>query len=198
VNRTKTKICPICKKEFIFYRRQKYCSKKCRLIFLQKYNKIYFPIYYLKHKKELIKNAGEYQKVHKLEHDFSSKKWVENHPKENKEIHRIYVYKRRKYDLSFRLRTYLGNRIRATLKRNPKLSTTIKLVGCSIKKLRKHLEKQFTKGMSWSNYGKWHVDHIIPCASFDLSKPNEQHKCFNYKNLQPLWAKENLEKHDKF
>jgi len=51
--------------------------------------------------------------------------------------------------------------------------------------------------MSFSNYGKWHIDHIIPCARFDLRKPNEQKKCFNYKNLQPLWAFDNLSKNDK-
>jgi hypothetical protein len=50
--------------------------------------------------------------------------------------------------------------------------------------------------MSWSNWGKfgWHIDHIRPCASFDLSKKSEQLKCFNYSNLQPLWAVENLKK----
>ncbi len=51
--------------------------------------------------------------------------------------------------------------------------------------------------MSWENYGKWHVDHILPCASFDLGKPEEQFKCFNYKNLQPLWATDNLKKQAK-
>ena len=85
-------------------------------------------------------------------------------------------------------------RINLALKGNPKLSTTMKLVGCSIERLKQHLEKQFKMGMSWNNYGKWHIDHIRPCASFDLSKPSEQKKCFNYTNLQPLWAEENLKK----
>ena len=52
--------------------------------------------------------------------------------------------------------------------------------------------------MSWNNYGKWHVDHIRPCIDFDLSKPEEQQKCFHYTNLQPLWAEENMRKHYKF
>ena len=54
--------------------------------------------------------------------------------------------------------------------------------------------------MNWLNYGRhgWHVDHIRPCASFDLSKPSEQKKCFNYKNLQPLWEEDNLAKSDKY
>ena len=70
----------------------------------------------------------------------------------------------------------------------------MKLVGCSIDQLKQHLEFQFKPGMTWNNYGKWHVDHKKPCASFDLSKPSEQRKCFNWKNLQPLWAEENLSK----
>ena len=50
--------------------------------------------------------------------------------------------------------------------------------------------------MSWDNYGDWHIDHIIPCAAFDLTDIEQQKKCFNYKNLQPLWAEENLKKLD--
>ena len=48
--------------------------------------------------------------------------------------------------------------------------------------------------MSWDNYGLWHIDHRVPCVKFDLSKPIEQQKCFNFKNLQPLWAIDNLKK----
>jgi hypothetical protein len=52
--------------------------------------------------------------------------------------------------------------------------------------------------MKWDNYGEWHIDHIKTCASFDLSKSEEQHNCFHYSNLQPLWAIDNFRKHDKF
>ena len=64
--------------------------------------------------------------------------------------------------------------------------------------LRLHLQSKFKPGMSFSNYGKWHIDHIIPCSRFDLNKEEEQYKCFNYKNLQPLWAEENKIKSNKF
>jgi hypothetical protein len=51
--------------------------------------------------------------------------------------------------------------------------------------------------MNWENQGEWHIDHILPCASFDLTKEEEQRKCFHYTNLQPLWAKDNMIKGSK-
>lgn len=72
----------------------------------------------------------------------------------------------------------------------------MQLVGCSVTDLKKHLEKQFQPGMSWDNWGNdgWHIDHIRPCSSFDLTDPAEQVKCFHYTNMQPLWATDNLKK----
>lgn len=79
------------------------------------------------------------------------------------------------------------------------------LLGCSVDELKKYLEYKFLPDMSWDNYGNpnkdntdcWHIDHIIPCASFDLTDPEQQKKCFHYTNLQPLWAKDNIKKRDK-
>ena len=48
--------------------------------------------------------------------------------------------------------------------------------------------------MTWNNYGKWHIDHITPCAKFNLSIPDEQQLSFHYTNLQPLWAIDNQKK----
>ena len=80
-----------------------------------------------------------------------------------------------------------------------KVDTSMKLFGCSAEVLKKHLEAQFTDGMTWDNYGihGWHIDHIKPCASFDLTLDEEQRKCFHYSNLQPLWAEDNWKKSDK-
>ena len=75
----------------------------------------------------------------------------------------------------------------------------MELIGCSIPKMRKHLEKKFKKGMTWQNHGRygWHIDHIRPLEKFDLSDPKQQLIAFNYKNCQPLWWRENLEKANK-
>lgn len=84
-----------------------------------------------------------------------------------------------------------------------KSNNTMKLVGCTRVYLKKYLENMFIEDMSWDNYGSsetkcWHIDHIKPCASFDLSDPNQQIMCFHYTNLQPLWGPDNLSKSNKF
>lgn len=66
----------------------------------------------------------------------------------------------------------------------------------SIAELRQHLEMQFSKGMDWSNYGKWHIDHIRPLASFgiDSAESADFHSAWGLPNLRPLWARENVRK----
>ena len=76
---------------------------------------------------------------------------------------------------------------------------TIELTGCTVSELKKHIEKQFNNEMSWENHGiYWHLDHIIPCSAFDLTKKTEQFVCFNYRNLQPLECIVNLTKSNKY
>ena len=72
-----------------------------------------------------------------------------------------------------------------------------KLVGYSIKDFMAHIEKQFQSGMAWDNYGKWHIDHIIPVVRFKFTSTDdiEFKKCWALTNLQPLWAIDNMRKH---
>jgi hypothetical protein len=107
---------------------------------------------------------------------------------------------RRLSDLSYRLKANLRSRARTAIKNQCGMRAfkSLELLGVSdIAVVRQHIESQFTQGMSWDNYGEWEIDHIIPCASFDLTNSIEQKKCFNYKNLQPLWKEDNLKKSDK-
>jgi hypothetical protein len=110
-----------------------------------------------------------------------------------------YHRERRKRDPIFKLIAYVRGRIHGALKTESakKSKKTEQLLGCSVQELRKHLEAQFKDGMSWYNYGQWHVDHIKPCCAFDLTNPEEQKACFNYLNLQPMWAEDNLKKSGK-
>lgn len=73
------------------------------------------------------------------------------------------------------------------------------LCGYTIQELKAHLERQFTTGMSWENYGRdgWHVDHIVPRSLFDLSDERQFRKCWELANLRPLWAKDNKQKSNK-
>lgn len=77
-----------------------------------------------------------------------------------------------------------------------KTDTTKNILGCSIKKFKQHIEDQFTDGMTWDNWTHdgWHLDHIIPCANFDLECGYQQAVCFHWSNYQPLWGSENMSK----
>lgn len=79
-----------------------------------------------------------------------------------------------------------------------KAQGTETLLGCTIAFARKHIEQQFPKGMTWQNRELWHIDHYVPCDAFDLSDPRQQRLCNNWRNLRPLWEKDNLTKGSKF
>jgi len=108
----------------------------------------------------------------------------------------IQLYKKEKYhsNIEYKIGEICRKRLTKALHGILKYESTLSLLGCSTEKLRIHLESQFTNGMSWENYGEWHIDHIIPCSKFDLTIEENQKKCFHYTNLQPLWAKDNLSK----
>jgi len=101
------------------------------------------------------------------------------------------------YRAVFLIRCRIGKVLR---ERNiGKQDKTYDLLGCSKKEFIKYFEAKFTEGMSWDKMGnEIHIDHIIPCCSFDLTQEEEQKKCFHYTNLQPLWAVENLSKGGKY
>jgi hypothetical protein len=104
-------------------------------------------------------------------------------------------------DPGFKMACVLRSRIRCALRvvSAIKLADTETLIGCSITQLKQHLELLFKPGMTWGNHGNkgWHIDHIKPCVSFDLTDKKQQMECFHFTNLQPLWAKENLLKAEK-
>ena len=109
-------------------------------------------------------------------------------------------FKRRYSDeVEFRIIQILRSRLRKVAKRGRGYSgNNLKWLGCTPLQLREHLERQFQTGMSWSNLGtgagKWHIDHIVPCAAFDMRKESDRLACFHYTNLRPLWSHLNIEK----
>ena len=122
-----------------------------------------------------------------------------------RELSRLRTKEREQTDPNY----YLSRRLRARSKNAIKFSTgeraTLKsdqLHGCSIAHIRSHIESLFKEGMSWENHGHgenaWHIDEIRPISSFDLTDQEQQKACFNWRNRQPLWGLENLEKSDEY
>ncbi len=108
--------------------------------------------------------------------------------------------KKRYKNLTKKLNIRMGNRMREKLKQNKGGKRWEDIVGYSIEDLKKHLKKQFSEGMTWNNYGySWHIDHKIPVSAFNFERMEDIDfkRCWSLKNLQPLWAKENMKKHNK-
>lgn len=105
---------------------------------------------------------------------------------------------RRKNNIQVRLADNLRGRLYNAIKKNTngnkKGGSAVKDLRCSIEFLIAYLEAKFQSGMSWANYGKWHVDHIMPISSFDLTIREQVKQACHYTNLQPLWAVDNLRK----
>ena len=124
------------------------------------------------------------------------KEYFKKYRAENIERQRTRERERRKTNKLYRLRQNTKSRIHQALKKKyTKKLSTIEYLGCDIKFYKEHLQKQFKEGMTWENYGDWHIDHITPINS--ASTEEELIKLFHYTNTQPLWAEENLKKSDK-
>lgn len=216
-----TKVCTKCKQEKELSAYYKHCitydkltsqCKSCIKIYNKNYRdknkeilKIKKKTYRLNNKEKITawfrKNATRLKikrkqkwEDNKEELKAKHREWVKEHRKKVSKQANLYDKQRRKIDIKYKLKGNLRKRIIKILHGKNKSLNTMFLIGCEIDYLMYHLQEQFTKGMSWDNYGDWHIDHIKPCAKFDLSKSEEQQKCFHYTNLQPLWAEDNLRK----
>ncbi len=126
---------------------------------------------------------------------------VRNSPSRNKK--HVPTDKERKRRLEYYHKTKvarnISRRMRQSLKGERKSTTWTELVDYSLQDLKEHLESLFLSGMTWENYGEWHIDHVKPISSFDIVSDSCDafKECWNLKNLQPLWAIDNLIKSDK-
>lgn len=102
------------------------------------------------------------------------------------------------YNIKRRLRSRVRCAVKAIGKGAKKHKPCMELLGCDFIFFKAYLESKFMEGMSWDRISEIHIDHIKPCKKFNLLLKEEQVKCFNYKNLQPLWSEDNLRKHDKY
>ena len=120
--------------------------------------------------------------------------WRSRNPDKVKEYRKINNSR-----LDVRITGNLRSRLRAAIKNNYKNGSAVRDLGCSISEFKKYLESLWQLGMTWDNYGLsgWHIDHIVPLVSFDLTNREQFLKACHYINLQPLWAKDNLKKGSK-
>lgn len=151
----------------------------------------------------LYKKRTEKQEQERLKKRRASiRNWQKKNPDKVTRHYRNYVNRRFKTDKDFYMRKTLSSRVREALRRKCgiKSARTMDLIGCTVDELRRYLEAKFKPGMNWDNWARdgWHIDHVRPCSSFDLTIPEEQAKCFHYTNLQPLWARENMQKGDQW
>lgn len=168
--------------------------------------------YYEKNKEIIIESAKkrkiqnlekirDYNKQYRKNNSDSEKiRWKEYYENDKKELINKSVInsleKRKKYPIE-RLKHNVRSRLREYLYKKdiPKQNKTFDIVGCSPLFLKEHLENKFTEGMSWENYGKWHIDHIVPLSSAKTEE--ELYKLCHFTNLQPMWALDNIKKGSK-
>lgn len=134
----------------------------------------------------------------KITFDIYRKKYAKELKAKAKEYNRVRMLNDMKYVLRKRLTNRVRRVINAISNGAKKHRTTMELLGCDIDFFKKYFEEKFTDGMCWERISEIHCDHIKPCCLFDLTKKEEQEKCFHYTNLQPLWAIDNMKKGGKY
>jgi hypothetical protein len=159
--------------------------------------------YYLKNKETILKKTKEYSINNKDKLYKSKKEWARNNynPEERRKLYLKYKDKinsgnKTKYntDILYRLKRCLSRRLYMAVKSN-KNHSVVEYLGCNIQEFKNYIEHMFFDGMSWDNYGKWHIDHIIPLSS--ANSENDLYKLCHYTNMQPLWALDNIKKSNK-
>jgi len=140
-----------------------------------------------------LKSIQNYKKLNKEKLREKSRNYYQN----NKDKRRIYETEKRKNDSLYRITNSIRSRINIFVKSKKinKSNKTFEIIGMVPIELKKYLGNLFTEGMTWENYGEWHIDHIIPLSSANTEQ--EIYELCKYTNLQPLWAKDNLKKSNK-
>lgn len=190
------KICTSCKEEkqqSDFHKNGLRLRSECKVCISSKKSKHYY-----QNRISMLEKKRDYWEKNKSKISPTRKKYMDSYTKENKSrlsaYHKDWAHERRQNDVEFRIKENLRSRLRMALKKNLKTGSAIRDLGCSVGALKSHLENQFQPGMSWENYGEWHIDHIVPLSAFDLTNEEEHKKACHYSNLQPLWEGENLRK----
>ena len=154
--------------------------------------------YYKKNKQSVDKYRSKWAKENRDHLREYHKKWREENNDQWLETKRNYERNRKASDPIYKLIGNFRTAIWTTLKENniEKNGHYFDVLGYTPEELKEHLEKQFTDGITWDNYGEWHIDHIIPISSFNFTTmyDKEFKQCWELSNLQPMWGPENIKK----
>lgn len=124
----------------------------------------------------------------------ATNRWYEANPDYQKQYHNRRYAEDQAFALTKASRARIHRALRSAIGNPGKARPTLDLLGCSAEEYRAYLEALFEPGMTWENWGHWHIDHIRPLASFDLSDPDQQARAFHHTNTKPMWADENRSK----
>ena len=154
--------------------------------------------YLIKNKERLTEYHKEWSKENRDRLNEYHKEWREKNIDKHREKKRNYQKHKRHTDPIYKLISNFRTAIYIVLKENKldKYSNYFNMVGYSALDLKEHLEKQFTDGMTWENYGEWHIDHLKPLSSFVFESVDDKEfkECWSLNNLQPMWGVENIKK----
>ena len=154
-----------------------------------------------KNKTRLSESHQKWSKQNREHLNEYHKEWREKNIERHRENKRNYERTRKHNDPLYKLISNFRTAIYQVLKENnvDKNGHYFEILKYSPEELISHLEKQFKDGMTWDNYGEWHVDHSIPLSSFNIKEigDSEFMKCWSLSNLQPMWGEENIRKSNK-
>jgi hypothetical protein len=210
-------VCSECNKPLRIDNKSGYCALHRAPI-----KKITDRIYYIKNKQKISATNKKYKiknrdKVKEIQRAYIAKnkekvnaykqKWLQNNPEKRKLVVKKYSQankkktqtrkaNRRALNINYKLTEVLRTRLYFALKNNSKSGSAVKDLGCTVPELKLYLESKFQPGMTWDNWAVrgWHIDHIKPLSSFDLTNRKEFLKACHYTNLQPLWWYDNIKK----
>ena len=142
--------------------------------------------YYARNRERLIEAAVSYQRENADTRNAYKSDWQK---------------RRKKADPQFAAMVVMRKLVARTCERikqdRKQIGRTVEALGYTAAAFKSHIENQFHPGMSWANHGEWHVDHIRPLSSFDLTNEAQRKECNSLANLQPMWAGDNMRKGSK-
>jgi hypothetical protein len=161
---------------------------------------LYDKIYNESNKKAILEKSKDYYENNKEQILQKQREYYSNNKTTVIQRNKKYNKTKLKTDSLFRFKHNTRVLIKDSFKRGTnqfrKDARTETILGCTIEEFRFHIENQFKEGMTFENYGLWHLDHIKPIS---LGTTKEEIKLLNhYTNFQPLWAEENLKKSNKY